>query len=117
MKIGERIPELTFKMKNHSEERLKALKFHRVLETPELFYLKFPLFRSERGTILLTGRVVVSTVNGEVRCYLYGQNGEMYAAFYNHNHNVDNHIFKINKLYVEELEKYGIKEIRNGFSE
>ena len=117
MKIGERIPELTFKMKNHSEERLKALKFHRVLEAPEMFYLKFPVFRSERGTVLLTGRIVVSTVNGEVRCYLYGQNGELYSAFFDHNHNVDNYIFKVNKLYVAELEKFGIKEIKNGFSE
>ena len=111
MKIGDRIPELTFKMKNHSEERLIALKFHRVLDSPEMFYLKFPVFRSESGTILLEGRIVVSAVNGEVRCYLYGQNGDLYPAFYAHNPNVDNYIFKINKLYLEELKKYGIKEI------
>ena len=53
MKIGDRIPELTFKMKNHSEERLKALKFHRVLEAPEMFYLKFPVFRNNKGTIMV----------------------------------------------------------------
>ena len=110
MKIGDRIPELKFKMKNHSEEKLKALKFHRVLEAPEMFYLKFPLIKGSSGKALLTGRIVVSTLNGEVRCYLYGQNGELYQAFFEHNDNTNSYIYKVNKMYIEELNKYGIKE-------
>ena len=112
MKIGERIPELQFKMRPHTEERLKALKFHRVQESPQMFYLKFPVVISESGKILLTGRIVVDSANGDVTCYLYGQNGELYPAFFSHNHNTDSYIFKVNKLYIKELEKYGIKEIR-----
>lgn len=114
MKIGDRIPELKFKMKNHSEERLKALKFHRVIEAPEMFYTKFPLIKGSSGKPLLTGRIVVSTITGEVRCYLYGQNGELYQAFSDHNPNTDSYIYKVNKMYVEELNKYGIKEIIDG---
>lgn len=113
MKIGDRIPELQFKMYNHSEDRLKSMKFHRVLETPEMFYIKFPVFKNDSGKALLTGRIVVSTKNGEVNCYLYGQTGELYPAFFAHNHNTDNYIYKINKLYIEELKKFGIKEIEN----
>ena len=111
MKLGDRIPELNFKMRNHSEERLKSLKFHRVLESPEMFYIKFPLFRGTSGKPLLTGRIVVSTINGDVRCYLYGQNGELYPAFFSHNDNTDSYIFKVNKAYIEEISKFGIKEI------
>lgn len=113
MKIGERIPELKFKMKNHSEERLKSLKFHRVLEAPELFYLKFPLVKGASGKALLTGKIIVSTINGEVKCYLYGQTGELYSAFFNHNNNTDSYMFKVNKWYIEEMKKYGIKEIED----
>jgi len=113
MKIGDRIPDLKFKMKNYSEEKLKALKFHRVTETPEMFYCKFPIAKGESGKTLLTGRIVVSTLNGEVRCYLYGQNGDFYSAFFKQNANVDSYIYKINKLYIKEMEKYGIKEITN----
>lgn len=107
MQYGDRIPELNFKMLNHSEERLKNLRFHRVLDSPEMFYIKFPVD-------LLTARIVVNTKNGEVNCYLYGQTGELYHAFFTHNTNTDSYIFKINKLYVEELKKFGIKEIENG---
>ena len=92
MKIGDRIPELQFKMYNHSEERLKALKFHRVLESPEMFYMKFPVFKNSLGKALLTGRIVVSTINGDVNCYLYGQTGELYSAFFTHNENTDSYI-------------------------
>ena len=113
MKIGDRLPELNFKMKTHTEERLKNMKFHRVLETPELFYLKFPLIKGETGKPLLVGKIIVSTINGEVKCYLYGQNGELYPAFFNHSHNTDSYIFKINKWYIDEMKKYGIKEIEN----
>ena len=114
MQYGDRIPELKFKMNNHSEDRLKTLRFHRVLESPEMFYIKFPVVRNTSGKALLTGRIVVSTKNGEVNCYLYGQTGELYQAFFTHNTNTDSYIFKINKLYVEELKKFGIKEIENG---
>jgi len=113
MKIGERIPELNFKMKNHSEERLKNLKFHRVSEAPELFYFKFPVVKSTSGKMLLLGKIIVSSINGECKCFLYGQNGELYAAFFNHNHNTDSYIYKINKLYIEQIEKIGVKEIEN----
>ena len=112
MNIGERIPELTFKMKNHTEDRLKYLKFHRVIESPEMFYLKFPLVKGSSGNVLLMGRIVVNTKNGDVNCYLYGQNGELYPQFFSHNANTDSYIYKINNLYIKELEKYGIKEIR-----
>lgn len=111
MKVGDRIPELTFKMRNHTEERLKFLKFHRVLEAPELFYCKFPVIKGGSGKALLTGKIIVSTLNGECKCFLYGQNGELYAAFFNHNHNTDSYIYKINKLYVEQIEKLGVKEV------
>lgn len=110
MKMGDRIPELKFKMKNHSEERLKAMKFHRTLEAPELFYYKFPVVKSNSGKILLAGKIIVSSENGNVNCYLYGQNNELYQAFFVHNPNTDSHIFKINKKYVDELAKLGIKE-------
>ena len=109
MKIGERIPELNFKMRPHTEDRLKALKFHRVPESPQMFYIKFPVV-SNNGKALLTGRIVVDSTNGDVNCYLYGQNGELYPAFFTHNHNTDSYIYKINKLYITELEKFGIKE-------
>lgn len=110
MKIGDRIPELNFKMKYHSEDRLIHLKFHRVLEAPELFYCKFPLVRGSTGSIILSGKVIVSSIDGSVKCYLYGQTGDLYPAFYNHNHNADGYIYKINKLYIETIEKFGIKE-------
>lgn len=110
MKIGDRIPELNFKMKYHSEDRLIHLKFHRVLEAPELFYLKFPLVKGNSGGVILSGKIIVSSLDGSVKCYLYGQNGELYPAFYNHNHNTDSYIYKINKLYIEAIEKFGIKE-------
>lgn len=113
MRIGDRLPELNFKMKNHTEERLKSMRFHRTLEAPELFYLKFPLIKGETGKPLLVGKIIVSTINGEVKCYLYGQTGELYPAFFNHNHNTDSYIFKINKWYIDEMKKYGIKEIDN----
>lgn len=111
MKIGDRIPELKFKMRNHTEERLKYLRFHRVLEAPELFYLKFPIIKGDSGKPLLLGKVIVSSINGECKCYLYGQTGELYHAFFNHNTNTDSYIYKINKLYVENLERLGIKEV------
>ena len=111
MKLGERIPELQFKMRNHSEEKLKSMKFHRVIEAPEMFYLKFPVFKNDAGRTLLQGKVVVNTVNGAVNCYLYNQNGDLYPAFFNHSHNTDSYIYKINKIYIEELKKFGIKEI------
>lgn len=106
MQYGDRIPELNFKMLNHSEERLKNLRFHRVLDSPEMFYIKFPVD-------LLTARIVVNTKNGEVNCYLYSQTGELYPAFFSHNTNTDNYMWEINKLYTRELEKFGIKEIEH----
>lgn len=113
MKIGDRLPELKFKMKSHSEEQLKSLRFHRVPEAPELFYLKFPLIKGQSGKSLLIAKIIVSTIDGDVKCYLYGQTGELYPAFYNHNSNTDSYIFKVNKWYIEEMMKYGIKEIEN----
>ena len=113
MKIGDRVPDLKFKMKNHSEERLKAMKFHRTLEAPELFYYKFPVVKSGSGKTLLTGKIIVSTENGNVNCYLYGQNNELYQAFFTSNPNTDSYIYKINKRYIEELAKLGIKEKTN----
>lgn len=111
MKLGDRIPELKFKMRNHSEEKLKMLKFKRVLETPEMFQIKFPVFKNDSGKPLLVGKIIVSSVNGSVSCYLYNQLGELYPAFFNHNHNTDSYIFKVNTLYIEQLKKFGIKEI------
>lgn len=113
MRIGDRIPDLNLKMKNHSEQKLKSMKFHRTLENPELFYIKFPVVRGSSGKALLTGKVVVSTINGEVKSYLYGQIGELYPSFFEKNPNVDSYMFKVNTLYLSIIEKYGIKEIKN----
>ena len=110
MELGDRLPELKIKMKSHSEERLKLLKFHRVSEAPELFYMKFPLVKGASGNTILSGKVIVSSIDGEVKCYLYGQTGDLYPAFYNKNHNTDSYIYKINKLFLEKIKEYGIEE-------
>ena len=110
MKVGDRIPELNIRMRNHTEERLKSLKFHRTMEAAELFYIKFPVIKGSSGKNILTGKIVVNSLNGEVRCYLYGQTGELYPAFFEHNSNVDSYIYKVNKIYLDILKEYGIKE-------
>lgn len=110
MKLGDRIPSMEFKMKKHNEERLKALKFHRVPEEPTLFYIKFPVV-SNKNTVLLMGKVIVDSETGRVTCHLYDKSGNYYQAFYNQNANTDSYILKINNIYVSKLKGLGIKEI------
>ena len=98
MKIGDRIPDLNLKMKNHSEQKLKSMKFHRTLENTELFYIKFPVVKGSSGKALLTGKVVVSTINGEVKSYLYGQVGELYPSFFDIVYEYDEFIDKISEI-------------------
>lgn len=114
MQIGDRLPSLKIKMRNHTEDRLKHLKFHRVTEAPEMFYLKFPLIKGSSGNTILTGKVIVNSIDGDVSCYLYGQTGELYPAFYQHEHKQDSYIYKINKLYLDKIKEYGIEEKKDG---
>lgn len=110
MKLGDRIPSIEFKMKKHTEERLKALKFHRMAEDAKLFYIKFPVV-SNKNTVLLSGKVIVNSENGNVVCHLYDKSGNLYPAFYNKNANTDSYILKINNIYISKLKAFGIKEV------
>ncbi len=110
MKAGDRIPLMEFKMKKHQEDRLKALKFHRLAEDGSLFHIKFPVVKN-KTSILLMGEAIVNSLNGAVTCHLYDKSGNFYPAFYNQNANTDSYVLKINNIYVSRLKEYGIKEV------
>lgn len=110
MKLGDRIPEMKFRMKNCSEDKLKNLKFHRCQEEPTLFYMKFPVVKNG-DRVLLMGKVIVDMNTGAANCFLLDQYGEYYPAFFNHNSNTDQYVLKINNIYVSKIKEYGIKEV------
>jgi len=106
-----RLPSNRYKMTNHSKDNLKKIGFKKVINEPDLYTYRFPVYKY--NNIPTEWCVLnIDSSTGEVNIDVVNNSGNFLSAFYQHMSGFDEFIEKINSRIKNKLSKLGIKKVK-----